>query len=215
MPNLFYMPKKKSISLFFFFLPFFLGMTLFYFTVPQENLFSLFKEIKVAYPKLTLIMTSLTNLGNLLFYPVYLFMLIKGLKNKDKKLTYFVYFYLIFQIFISFLLVRVLKIGLGRARPEMGDEFTFFAFTSNYHSFPSGHTTEIYGASLPLALRYKKPWLSFLLGTLAFTVGFSRIYLNKHHPLDVIGGFFLGNLSGYLIFYFWRKKCQELATKKR
>ena len=58
------------------------------------------------------------------------------------------------------------------------------------HSFPSGHAATSFAAATILTAarpRYGPLW--FLL---AFAVGFSRVYVGVHYPLDIVGGAVLG-----------------------
>ncbi len=66
-----------------------------------------------------------------------------------------------------------------------------------YHAFPSGHTTSAF-AILALMAGYTMTWrtLRWLL-LLAMLVGFSRIAVGVHWPIDVLGGMALGWLSGF------------------
>jgi undecaprenyl-diphosphatase len=67
-------------------------------------------------------------------------------------------------------------------------------------SFPSGHSVAsvaVYGtAALLAARRLRRRWQAILLVggvlALAFLIGFSRIYLGVHYPLDVVGGWMVG-----------------------
>ena len=52
---------------------------------------------------------------------------------------------------------------------------------------------------LLLAWRYRR--IAILAMVIAFLVGYSRIYLGLHYPLDVLGGWGLG---GGLAFGFYR-----------
>ncbi len=57
-------------------------------------------------------------------------------------------------------------------------------------SFPSGHAATSFAAATILSLA--KPRLAPLWFLLALAVGFSRIYVGVHYPLDIVGGAVLG-----------------------
>lgn len=60
------------------------------------------------------------------------------------------------------------------------------------HSFPSGHTATSFAAALVLARAVpRRAWLFYVL---AAAIGFSRIYVGVHYPLDVLGGALVGLL---------------------
>ena len=60
------------------------------------------------------------------------------------------------------------------------------------HSFPSGHTATSFAAAVVLARAVpQRAWLFYLL---AAAIGFSRIYVGVHYPIDVLGGALLGLL---------------------
>ena len=58
------------------------------------------------------------------------------------------------------------------------------------HSFPSGHAATSFACATVLALAF--PRLAAPLYVLAAAIGFSRIYVGVHYPLDVLGGAVLG-----------------------
>ena len=60
-------------------------------------------------------------------------------------------------------------------------------------SFPSNHAANIFGAVFFLSYVYR-PWWPLLIG-LAAVVGYSRVYVGEHYPLDVAGGALLGALG--------------------
>lgn len=145
----------------------------------------------------------ITDYGNLLLYPVYLALLIVGIQRKDRHLRRLPVLYIVVQLVIAFGLVRFLKITLGRPRPETDGLFELFSTDSAYGALPSGHTTEIVGAVLPLVL-WRANWLlSAAGGLLIGAVAFSRIYLGRHHVSDVAFGIALGAYAAALIYCIW------------
>jgi undecaprenyl-diphosphatase len=181
----------------------------------EEKIYLFFADFRPDHPRLTIFFTILTDWGNGLFYLIYSTILIRGIIKKDKTLLLLSLYYMVFQLLISFLVVRVLKITIGRPRPGMGHHFHPLSLQNKYNSLPSGHTAEIFGAIFPLSLAIgatattawrKKLFISLILGCYGMLLAFSRVYLGKHHPLDLLLGYLLGSLSGFLTFTFWQRK---------
>ena len=90
------------------------------------------------------------------------------------------------------LLVHLLKLGIGRLRPEERDHLVQVQSLS----FPSGHSTNSMIVFLALALvvapaRHRK--LAVLLAVAgSMVIGISRPMLGVHWPSDVIGGWSFG-----------------------
>lgn len=160
-----------------------------------------FKEAKANHPFVTGVMRGLTNWTNIAFYVVYTALLGLGLLGRNKALVRFVLVFAAVQFFVSAILVQITKISLGRARPLPaleGNGWSPFSLKGSFHSFPSGHTSEISGAAFPLANRYKRARLSLFLGLIVALIGFTRIYLCMHYISDVAGGLAAGVLAGFL-----------------
>lgn len=90
----------------------------------------------------------------------------------------------------------ILKNVIQRLRPEYAFSSPFLINATETYSFPSTHATIAYAASFILSAshpRYKR--LFFIL---AFLIAFSRIYLGKHYPSDVLAGAILGILIGFI-----------------
>jgi undecaprenyl-diphosphatase len=64
-------------------------------------------------------------------------------------------------------------------------------------SFPSGHTAAAFGSAMALS----RIWPSgrVLWWTLAVLMGYSRIYVGHHYPLDVAGGALVGVLVAWWV----------------
>ena len=75
--------------------------------------------------------------------------------------------------------------------------------TATGYAFPSGHTQGFATWSSFFAAKFKKTWISILVGVLITAVAVSRLYLGAHYPSDVIVGVALGvgiSLFGNYLF---------------
>jgi len=96
---------------------------------------------------------------------------------------------------------QALSIGLkhifNRPRP-------FMTFPDRIHpvnygmgpSFPSGHTTLAFSTATSLALTRKQWTVTVPITLWAGSVGYSRMYLGRHYPTDVLGGIATGIVGG-------------------
>jgi undecaprenyl-diphosphatase len=72
------------------------------------------------------------------------------------------------------------------------------------HSFPSGHTATSFAAAVVLtafAPRFAPLW--FLL---AVAIGFARVYVGVHYPLDIAGGAAVGIVTALLLLAAARRR---------
>ena len=102
-----------------------------------------------------------------------------------------------FSIFLSLsliasgLITQLIKHIVGRPRPgyasfDVGPEFNFFNLSSEFHSFPSGHTSTIFVVALVASLLLPK--LKYFFISLAGVIAFSRIVVGAHFFTDVLAG---------------------------
>jgi len=71
----------------------------------------------------------------------------------------------------------------------------------NSFGFPSGHTSSAVALWGAITLLFKNWWIRSGCILLMILIPFSRIYLGRHFPADVLGGYILG---GGLLFLFHR-----------
>ena len=77
--------------------------------------------------------------------------------------------------------------------------------TATGYAFPSGHTQGFATWSSFFAVKFKRTWLSILVGVLIVAVAISRLYLGAHYPSDVIVGIALGVGIAILGNYLFEK----------
>jgi membrane-associated phospholipid phosphatase len=65
-------------------------------------------------------------------------------------------------------------------------------------SFPSGHTTSAFCIYFLLCYLFQKKWIVVVGFVVACLVGYSRIYLAQHFPIDVAGGIVTAIMAVYL-----------------
>jgi membrane-associated phospholipid phosphatase len=125
---------------------------------------------------------------------------------------------LFISVGVSTLFSDVMKKGFHRERPA--DRYPGMIFASSpVHdgSFPSGHSTLAFNTATTLALDYPKWYVAVPAFLWAGSVGYSRMYLGKHYPSDVLGGAAVGIGSAYIgrwlnkaIFKPYNTKHQQL-----
>jgi undecaprenyl-diphosphatase len=101
------------------------------------------------------------------------------------------------SVFITAILVLVIKFSVKRRRPE--GEWGGIYRTTDPHSFPSGHATRaLMLATVVVGLG--PPWLAVLLVIWAPLVGLARVAMGVHYLSDVIVGTILGIIMGLVNF---------------
>ncbi len=108
---------------------------------------------------------------------------------------------------------RVFKPLVLRKRPSNVDYLVeggrYIKGYNKSNGYPSSHATNIFGVALIMSLFFKQ--YRVLWFAIAVIVGYSRIYLGEHFPLDVIGGATLGIFISSMIYslanlFFYFKK---------
>lgn len=104
-------------------------------------------------------------------------------------------------LLLSGFIVNIFRVGMGRPRPyaeqpntELSDGFYGPHRSADYQSFPSGHATA--SSTTATTLAGAVPILVVPATLYALSVSWSRMQLDKHHPVDVTVGMVIGVLCG-------------------
>ena len=100
-----------------------------------------------------------------------------------------------FGALFAALAAQAVKRVTRRRRPDVGIVgFKALVANPDAFSFPSGHTAAAFGVAVAVMGHGSGLWP--LMSGLAVSIGFSRVYLGAHYPLDVGVGALLGTASG-------------------
>lgn len=91
------------------------------------------------------------------------------------------------------IIIKTIHIFYFEPRPFVSFDITPLVPYKTDASFPSRHTSIM--AAITFAFTYFKSKYSLLLLFLTLWVGFARIYVGVHYPLDILGGVLVGVVS--------------------
>jgi undecaprenyl-diphosphatase len=83
------------------------------------------------------------------------------------------------------------------------------------YGFVSSHAANLFGLAALSCLILRKRWVSWTLFILVALAGYSRIYVGKHYPLDVICGALFGILLGWILYKLYTYLCSLFLTTNR
>ena len=113
-------------------------------------------------------------------------------------------------LFISNAAVYFIKHIIAEPRPFLAltNVHQLVSESEIYCSFPSGHATSSFAVATVIGLKYsievlnRKFRLIYPLLAFAAVIGFSRVYIGVHYPLDVVLGGLIGIISALVVLKF-------------
>lgn len=114
--------------------------------------------------------------------------------------------FLFFAVAAPALIGELIKWSVGRGRPFVGGEanvfnFSHFAGTPAYSSFPSGHATCAFALAFAVSALWPKARPAMI--GYALIIGATRLVLLAHHPSDVVAGALIGVIGAMFVRYWF------------
>lgn len=80
-------------------------------------------------------------------------------------------------------------------------------------TFPSNHAANFFSLASVLTFFYRKQrWIPWLIAVL---VAYSRVYVGRHYPLDVLAGAILGFVIGRVLCALWQARLYQKILEKQ
>jgi membrane-associated phospholipid phosphatase len=125
--------------------------------------------------------------------------------------------FVFFAVLTPVLVGELIKWIVGRGRPFVGGEanafnFSHFAGTEAYASFPSGHA--ITSFALAFALSVVWPRARAAMVAYAILIAATRLVLLAHHPSDVVAGALIGIIGAMFVRYWFAARRLGFAIRR-
>lgn len=107
-------------------------------------------------------------------------------------------------LLLDIILIAIAKAYFRRRRPQQNTDDALGQIGPDVFSFPSGHASRavfvvfFFMHLWPISVIFYPPLLAW-----ATSVCLSRILMNRHYILDVVGGCLLGILEGVIMSFLW------------
>jgi undecaprenyl-diphosphatase len=113
--------------------------------------------------------------------------------------------FVFFAVLVPILAGELIKYVVGRGRPFVGGaanafNFSHFAGTEAYASFPSGHAITAVALAFAVSVLWPRARLTMIV--YAVLIILSRLVLLAHHPSDVVAGAVVG-VVGAMVVRYW------------
>ncbi|KAL1518071.1 hypothetical protein ABEB36_001752 [Hypothenemus hampei] len=111
---------------------------------------------------------------------------------------------MLLALVLDILIIAIAKAYFRRKRPQGNKNDAFAEIGPDHFSFPSGHCSRAALVTFIFIVLWPLPVI-FYPSLFAWTVALalSRVLMERHHILDVLGGIIFGILEGLLLCLLW------------
>lgn len=108
--------------------------------------------------------------------------------------------YFVAALILSYAILLLLGHIVTESRPFVDHHLTQLVAHASGKSFPSDHTTvtAAIGFGLWFLTRFKK--IGIAIACVAVLIGFARVFVGVHYPIDIVGGLLVGFTGAALTF---------------
>jgi undecaprenyl-diphosphatase len=99
--------------------------------------------------------------------------------------------------------------------PTISEYVRMLEYKGGQYGFVSSHAANLFGLATITSFLIRKRVYIILIFIWAALVGYSRIYVGKHFPLDVICGAMFGMLIGYLVWLLYKYAMCRLSPNNK
>lgn len=137
-----------------------------------------------------------TDWGLFLFYAFFIALFVQGVRNRCNLSGHAALAYVYAQVFGTFLLVRLIKIGCGRPRPHVASVHDALcqapSLAHAFNSFPSSHAVNATVCAMFELFLLRSRTAVFIALAAAVFMALARIAIGEHYLSDVLAGMALG-----------------------
>ena len=125
--------------------------------------------------------------------------------------------FLFCAVLVSVLAGELIKYVVGRGRPFVGGQanafnFSHFAGTEAYASFPSGHAVTAFALAFAVSALWPRARIAMI--AYALVIAATRLVLLAHHPSDVVAGALVGTIGAMAVRYWFAARRLGFAIER-